>query len=36
MIKQYIYHPGRSGEAGGKYIVKQLEAKKHIVSGEEY
>ena len=24
-IDQYLYHPGRNGEAGGKYIIKQLE-----------
>jgi len=23
-IDQYLYHPGRNGEAGGKYIMKQL------------
>ena len=26
-VQQYLYHPGRSGEAGGLYIIKQLEAK---------
>lgn len=26
--EQYLYHPGRNGEAGGKYIIKQLEARK--------
>jgi len=24
-IDQYLYHPGRNGEAGGKYIIQQLE-----------
>ena len=27
IVSQYIYYPGRSGEAGGKYILKQLEKK---------
>jgi len=26
-LKQYVYHPGRSGEAGGKYIIDRLTAK---------
>jgi len=25
IVNQYLYHPGKSGEAGGKYIIKQLE-----------
>jgi YidC/Oxa1 family membrane protein insertase len=25
IVSQYLYYPGRSGEAGGKYIIKQLE-----------
>ena len=28
IIQQYLYHPRRSGEAGGVYIMKQLEARK--------
>ena len=27
VVKQYLYHPRRSGEAGGMYIIKQLKAK---------
>ena len=27
VVKEYVYNPGRSGEACGKYITKQLEAK---------
>ena len=26
IVSQYIYHPGRNGEAGGRYIIKQLES----------
>ena len=26
-IEQYLFYPGRNGEAGGKYIMKQLETK---------
>lgn len=24
IVKQYIFYPGRNGEAGGKYVIKQL------------
>jgi len=27
LVRQYLYHPGRSGEVGGVYIIKQLEAR---------
>jgi YidC/Oxa1 family membrane protein insertase len=27
IIQQYLYNPGRSGEAGGVYIIKQLESR---------
>ena len=27
IIQQYLYYPGRNGEAGGVYIIKQLEAR---------
>jgi len=26
--QNYLYHPGRNGEAGGKYITQQLESRK--------
>lgn len=26
MVKQYVYHPTRSGEAGGKYILRRISA----------
>jgi YidC/Oxa1 family membrane protein insertase len=26
IVEQYIYHPGRSGEAGGRYIIERLES----------
>jgi YidC/Oxa1 family membrane protein insertase len=30
-IRQYLYHPGRNGEAGGRYIIKQLETRGGIL-----
>jgi len=27
VVEQYLYYPGRSGEAGGKYLISQLEKK---------
>jgi len=30
IVQQYIFHPGRNGEAGGKYIISRLEAKDVI------
>jgi YidC/Oxa1 family membrane protein insertase len=27
LVQQYIYHPGKNGEAGGVYILRQLEAR---------
>lgn len=27
-VEQYLYYPGRNGEASGKYIISQLEGKK--------
>jgi len=26
VVKKYLYHPGRSGEAGGKYIIRRIES----------
>jgi YidC/Oxa1 family membrane protein insertase len=28
-LRQYLYYPGRSGEAGGKYIISKLQKKGH-------
>jgi YidC/Oxa1 family membrane protein insertase len=28
--EQYLYHPGRNGEAGGKYIIQQLQTRSAI------
>ena len=28
IVQEYLYHPGRNGEAGGRYIIQQLENKK--------
>jgi YidC/Oxa1 family membrane protein insertase len=27
LVREYVYHPGRSGEAGGKYIISRLRQK---------
>jgi YidC/Oxa1 family membrane protein insertase len=35
-VREYLYHPGRNGEAVGKYIIKQLEPKNLAASKEEH
>lgn len=27
IVEEYVYYPGRSGEAGGKYIIRQIKSK---------
>jgi YidC/Oxa1 family membrane protein insertase len=30
LLRQYVFYPGRSGEAGGKYIIDRLKAKRGV------